>query len=207
MDKCAVFLFNTGLSAHNSFHCLFCHGYEERGAASAGVLAIGDIAAVPPALHLARSAAQLAKRVTIYTDGAQELADALTGGLRASERETIRTDTRPIAKLVKEEGNDTAVRIHFSSDDAAAAAVAPVTEGFLVHRPKTQINGPFAQQLGLQLTPQGDVFTTPPFYETSVPGVFAVGDCAAPGKIVANAIATGAFAGAGATAKLQAGAL
>lgn len=109
------------------------------------------------------------------------------------------TDTRPITKLMKEK-EATAVSIHFSSG-------SPVREGFLVHRPKTQVNGPFAQQLGLQLTPQGDLLTTAPFFETNVPGVFAVGDCASPGKIVANAIASGAFAGAGATAKLQAGAL
>jgi hypothetical protein len=28
-----------------SFHCLFCHGYEERGAASAGVFAIDELCA------------------------------------------------------------------------------------------------------------------------------------------------------------------
>lgn len=184
------------LEVSHSFHCLFCHGYEERGAESAGVLAIGDVGSVHPALHLARSAKQLAKKVTIYTDGAQELADSLMGGLHASEKGAIVTDTRPISKLVKDK-EATAVSVHFSWGP-------PAREGFLVHRPKTQVNGPFAQQLGLQLTPQGDLLTTQPFYETSVPGVFAVGDCASPGKIVANAVASGASAGAGATAKIQA---
>lgn len=182
-----------------SFHCLFCHGYEERGGPSAGVLAIGDIADVGPALHLARSAKQLADKVTIYTDGSEELAQSLVAGLRAEEISCITVDTRSVVKLVKEpEGTD--VTVHFCEGP-------PVRESFLVHRPKTELNGPFAQQLSLQLTPQGDVLTTPPFGETSVPGVYAVGDCAAPGKIVANALATGAFAGAGATAKLQARAL
>ena len=152
-----------------------------------------------PALHLARSAKQLADKVTIYTDGSDTLATSLSAGLRAEEKATITVDTRPVTKLVKEpEGTD--VSIHFEEGQ-------PAREGFLVHRPKTQLNGPFARQLGLQLTPQGDILTTPPFGETSVLGVFAVGDCAAPGKIVANAIATGAFAGAGATAKLQAAVL
>ncbi|OTA92440.1 hypothetical protein M434DRAFT_324807 [Hypoxylon sp. CO27-5] len=178
------------------FHCLFCHGYEERGVASAGVLAIGDLAEIPPALHLARAAKQLAGKVTIYTDGFDALADSLTAALRPDERKHIVTDTRPITILVKEkEGTD--VTIHFASGSASR-------EGFLVHRPKTELNGPFAQQLGLQLTPQGDIFTSAPFGETSMPGVYAVGDCGSPGKIVANAISTGAFAGAGATAKLQA---
>lgn len=154
---------------------------------------------MPPALHLARSAKQLANKVTIYTDGSDTLAASLTSRLRDAEKDSIITDTRPIVRLEKEkEGTD--VTIHFSHGPS-------VREGFLVHRPKTELNGPLAQQLGLQLTPQGDIVTTPPFGETSVPGVFAAGDCAAPGKIVANAIATGAFAGAGVTAKLQAGAL
>lgn len=182
-----------------SFHCLFCHGYEERGSPSAGVLAIGEVADVAPALHLARGAKQLAGKVTIYTDGSEALAASLTAGLRPQELEHIVTDTRPITKLIKEP-TATNVTIQFASGPN-------VTEGFLVHRPKTELNGPFAQQLGLQLTPQGDIFTTAPFGATSVPGVFAAGDCMAPGKIAANAISTGAFAGAGVAAQLQAGVL
>lgn len=182
-----------------SFHCLFCHGYEERGAASAGVLAIGDIADIPPALHLARAAKQLADKVTIYTGGSSDLASALSAALRDEEKSTIIADARSIARLVKEsEGTD--VTIHFSDGSSAR-------EVFLVHRPKTELNGPFAQQLALELTPQGDIQTTPPFGETSVPGVYAAGDCASAGKIVANAISTGAFTGAGVAARLQASVL
>ncbi|KAI8632627.1 putative thioredoxin reductase glit-like protein [Xylariaceae sp. FL1651] len=184
---------------HGIFHCLFCHGYEERGASSAGVLAIGDIADIPPALHLARAAKQLADKVTIYTGGASDLAEALNGALKENEKSSIVTDTRTIAELEKA-SSGTDVTIHFSDGSSAR-------EVFLVHRPKTELNGPFAQQLALELTPQGDIQTTPPFGETSVPGVFAAGDCASMGKIVANAISTGAFAGAGATAKLQASVL
>ncbi|KAI0107211.1 putative thioredoxin reductase glit-like protein [Nemania sp. FL0031] len=184
---------------HGIFHCLFCHGYEERGAASAGVLAIGDVADIPPALHLARAAKQLADKVTIYTGGSSDLASALGAALRDDEKSAIVADARPIARLVKEsEGTD--VTIHFSDGSSAR-------EVFLVHRPKTELNGPFAQQLALELTPQGDIQTTPPFGETSVPGVFAAGDCVSMGKIVANAISTGAFTGAGVAAKLQASVL
>ena len=42
------------------YHCLFCDGSEDRDSASAGVLAIGDIAKMPPALHLSRMAKRLA---------------------------------------------------------------------------------------------------------------------------------------------------
>ncbi|ERF72163.1 hypothetical protein EPUS_02954 [Endocarpon pusillum Z07020] len=180
------------------YHCLFCKGYEDRGAASAGVLAIDDVAAVPPALHLARSARRLASTVTLYTNGAEDLAHALKAGLHEQEKAHIHTDTRPIAKLIKTD-QGSSVTICFRDDSSP-----PATEGFLVHRPKMQLNGPCAQQLKLKLTPQGDIQTTPPFGETSVQGVFAAGDCAASGKIVANALSMGAFASAGVAAQLQA---
>lgn len=41
-----------------------------------------------------------------------------------------------------------------------------------------EINGPFAEQLGVTVTEMGFIQVAPPFFETTVPGVFAVGDCA-----------------------------
>lgn len=182
------------------FHCLFCHGFEERGAASAGVLAIAPIADAGPAIHMARGAKQLASKVTIYTDGDEALASSLSPGLLLEEKDTITIDSRPIAKFQKERPVDSTsdVTVHFADGSD------PKREGFLVHRPKTEINGQLAQQLGLQLTPGGDIFTNPPFGETNIPGVFAAGDCAGPVKIVSNALFSGSCCGAGATAKLQA---
>lgn len=49
----------------------------------------------------------------------------------------------------------------------------------------------FAQQLGLKLTPQGDLKAIPPFYQTSAPGVFTAGDTSSPLKIAPNALFTG----------------
>lgn len=50
------------------FHCLFCHGFEERGAESAGVLVL-----VPEGFQFsvafAGMASKLAKNVTVYTNG------------------------------------------------------------------------------------------------------------------------------------------
>jgi len=53
------------------------------------------------------------------------------------------------------------------------------------------------------MAPQGDIKTSQPFYMTSEPGVFAVGDCAVPIKAVIQALATGSFAAAGAVSQLQ----
>ncbi|MCJ1471419.1 hypothetical protein MMC13_000058 [Lambiella insularis] len=180
------------------FHCLFCHGYEERFSASSGVLAVGDLANAAPALHFARNAHQITPNgVTIYTDGNKSLQDSLSSALGPDS--IISVDSRTIARL--EKGPRRAeVILHFSDGSRAV-------EGFLAHKPKCQLNGDFAQQLGLELTPQGDLKTTPPFYQTSVQGVFTAGDTSSPVKIAPNAMFTGAAAAAGVAAQLQAEAL
>ena len=149
-------------------------------------------------MHFARNAHQLTPNgVTIYTNGSQSLRDSLTSALGPESK--IRVDSRTIAQL--EKGPHRAeVIIHFSDG-------SQVVEGFIGHKPKCQLNGTFAQQLGLELTPQGDLKAAPPFYQTSLPGVFAAGDIGSPVKIVPNALFTGAAAAAGVAAQLQAEAL
>ena len=73
--------------------------------------------------------------------------------------------------------------------------------------PATKLNGPFIEQLGLDVDAQGTIVTSSPFYETSVQGVFAVGDCATPMKSVSQAMAMGSFAAAGVVGKLGQGKL
>jgi thioredoxin reductase len=68
--------------------------------------------------------------------------------------------------------------------------------------PHLKLNGPFVEQLGLEVTEQSFIKTSPPFYATNVPGVFAVGDCATPFKAVTQAIAMGSFAAAGVVGQL-----
>ncbi|KAJ1712134.1 thioredoxin reductase GliT-like protein [Aspergillus flavus] len=174
------------------FHCLFCHGYEERGCASAGLLAVGDVANPMVAMHFARMAKRFASTVTLYTDGAEELAQTLQESTRGTG---IKVNKKKISKLVKGHG---ASDVHVIFEDGTQ-----VTEGFLTHKPKTEINGPFAEQLGLQLTPTGDLEATAPFYSTSVPGVFAAGDCASPVKVVATAMSSGVLVAGGLVGQLQ----
>ena len=149
-----------------------------------------------PALHFTRNALQITPaKVTLYTNGNEQLKGELTVALSSSGPK-FAVDSRPIKKL--EKGPKKAeVIIHFEDGSTA-------TEGFLGHKPKCQLKGPFAQQLGLEITPIGDIKAAPPFYQTSIRGIFAAGDDATPMKIANSALFTGAAVGAGVAAQLQA---
>ncbi|GKT77043.1 hypothetical protein ColTof4_09466 [Colletotrichum tofieldiae] len=70
--------------------------------------------------------------------------------------------------------------------------------------PYNQVKGPFARQVSLKLMPTGEIKTSQPFYETSVPRVFAVGDCATMMKAVSQAVAMDALAAGGSVYQLSA---
>lgn len=188
----------------DSFHCLFCHGYEDRGSCSAGVLAVQAAAFPPLAIHFAENAAQLSSQVTIYTDGTQELGSQLEAAL-SSGAQTFKVDTRAISRLslVETDAEPTAIKLEFSDGTST-------TEKFLVHNPLTQVKGPFASQLGVELAPSpipgttGDIAANPPFYQTSVRGVFATGDCITQYKVMAGAISSGCNAAVAASGQLLA---
>lgn len=110
------------------FHCLFCHGYEEKNVNSAGVLAVGDMANPSRALHLARMAKRLTPNVTIYTDGADELAQKTA---EAAADDDIKVESKMIKRL--EKGEESSVILHFK--DAQT-----FTEGFLVSIPAFSVN-------------------------------------------------------------------
>lgn len=175
-----------------SFHCLFCFGYEDRGAKSTGVLVIPPISAVMGIqLVVAANAAQLSEEVTLYTHGEESVAEQLTSLVKAP----FKIDSRKIKRLIDNGGSS--VTIEFTDG-------ATKEEKFLVHNPKTTVQGPFVEQLGLALTPTGDIVAAPPFYQTSVRGVFAAGDCITPYKATPAAIASGCNAGVASTAQMQA---
>lgn len=176
------------------FHCLFCKGYEDRGCASSGVLAIGGLANVPFGLHVARQASALSKSVTIYTNGSEELASSLVSAFGSAAQ--MKADSRRI-KRFRKGPKDSEVIIQFEDETEAV-------EGFLAHAPPTKAKGSFAEQLGLDTTPSGDIKAGPPFYQSSVRGVFAAGDNCLPMKNVPLALSAGSLAGMGASTQVLA---
>ncbi|KAL4984197.1 hypothetical protein BDW68DRAFT_190673 [Aspergillus falconensis] len=189
------------------YHCLYCEGYEDRGAASSGVLAIQTASVCPMAIHLAENAAHLSSSVTIYTHGSEELSAQIQTALGSSGQEKFKVQSRTISRLRVIQSDDdtdkpTGVELTFTDGTRAV-------ENFLVRNPFTKIKGPLAEQLGVEVTPSpvpgtGDIAARFPAYQTSVRGVFAAGDCITQYKVVAGAISSGCNAAVAASTQLLA---
>ncbi|KAK8011691.1 thioredoxin reductase GliT-like protein [Apiospora arundinis] len=207
------------LWGHSIFHCLFCHGYEERGRPSAGLLATGPMANPMMAPAVARMASRLAGQVTVYTNGNAEVGAQMRELLKSTKK--FRIENRKIAALARDpEPAQSSSSLHSTStstiiDDKDKAAGHGLTvtledgtvvrEGFMAHAPATEQAGPFAEQLGLELEPMGGfIKVASPFPATSVEGVLAAGDCATMIKSVPTAVYMGALASAGIVHSLQA---
>lgn len=149
-----------------------------------------------PCLHFARNCLRLSKEVTLYTNGNEQLASDLQSAIDAAPA-PMKADARKISRLTKG-ANGSEVTLTFEDGTEK-------TEGFLAHKPKSRHRGAkLAEQLGLELTPQGTIKVNPPFNQTSVRGVFAAGDTASMMPTVTFALASGTAAGGGAPSQLQA---
>lgn len=179
------------------FHCLFCKGYEDKGASSSGVLAMAPIPLptemlVGLAVHAAENASQLSESVTLYTHGNQELAEGLSPAINKKANWIV--EPRVVRRLTRSEQDSVTVEFEDGSSKK---------EKFLVHQPLTVPSGPFVQQLGLKTTPMGDIQAEAPFHQTSERGVFAAGDCMTMYKVIPGAISSGCNAAVGASTQLQ----
>ncbi|KAK5168606.1 uncharacterized protein LTR77_005915 [Saxophila tyrrhenica] len=175
------------------FHCLYCHGYEERGADSVGVLAGGQNTTPDMVMHVTKMAKRLAKKVTIYTHRSAEMVEPLRNRIHSSK---ISIDTRPVASLSLV---DRGPQVEVTFEDGSS-----VVEGFIASHPKVEQHAEhLIRQLGLETTSGGEIQVQPPFNATNNPGCFAVGDSATPFKSVLAAMQAGNFAGVGAASQLQ----
>ncbi|KAI0169964.1 FAD/NAD(P)-binding domain-containing protein [Hypoxylon sp. FL1284] len=180
------------LWANRIFHCLFCHGYEDRGSSSSGVLAVFPVVVPALVIHMAENAAQLSDSVTIYTHGNNELAAQL-GNIGNPK---FKVEPRQIRRLL-DNGEKKSLTVEFEDGTSKG-------EKFLVHNPQTSVQGPFVSQLSLSLTPMGDIVAEAPMHQTSARGVFAAGDCITPYKVTPGAISSGCNAAVAASTQLQA---
>jgi hypothetical protein len=95
---------------NHGFHCLFCHGFEEAGGSSAGVIASGLITDPRMAMHMAAMAAPLAEDLVIYADGDLSVAKQMTA---ASDGKRVMVEPRKIAAIERKHPDHTKVVVHF----------------------------------------------------------------------------------------------
>jgi thioredoxin reductase len=164
------------------FHCPFCHGWEVRDQ-SLGVLDRGA-----RGMQRALLLRFWTDDVTLLSDGPAELDAGDAERLRAAG---IVVDERQVAEL--RGPGDTLTAIAF-----ADGAERPC-RGLLVPAPMHQRSA-LAEQLGAAAAEPGpvavDAVEVDPTFETSVPGLFAVGDVTPRMPSVANAVAAGSSAAA-----------
>ena len=108
----------------------------------------------------------------------------------------LQVDSRRIAKLTKPDEPDGRVNVYFTDGERAE-------QDFLTHLPETRAAGPFAEQLGLEMTATGDYRTKPPFGETNIKGVFATGDASTMFKVAPIAIGNAALCASGVVCRLH----
>ncbi|KAK7934692.1 FAD/NAD(P)-binding domain-containing protein [Apiospora marii] len=161
-------------------------GYPGRGS-SRGALAA----------HMALNAAQLTEKVTLYTNGDDAVTADVTAATASLLPSKFSVEPRQIYQLRRGNEDTDSVTVEFADGTIK-------TEKFLVHNPATVAQGPFVKQLGLETTEAGDIRADYPFWQTSVPGVYAVGDCSTPYKVTPSSITSGCNAAVAVCAELQA---
>lgn len=157
-------------------HCPYCHGYEVRHEKT-GILANGDIA-----FDFTRLISNWSKDLILFTNGPSTL---MKEQVEKLQKQKIKIIEAEIEKLEHANGHVQNIVFNGGTRHSIKAIYAP---------------SPFEQHckipesLGCDLTEEGYLKIDSSF-ETSVKGVFAIGDNAAKMRTVANAVAMGTAAG------------
>jgi thioredoxin reductase len=164
-------------------HCPFCHGYEVRHEKTA-ILANGEAG-----FDFTRLIANWTNDLTLLTNGPAVLTAAQKEQLLQLQVPVIEKE---IDSIDHTEGQINTIAFKDGSRFSPRALYAP---------------SPFEQhcklpeELGCALTGEG-YLQTDPSYETTVPGIYAIGDNASRMRTVANAVAMGNAVGIGLSKKL-----
>jgi len=168
-----------GLSACwgiSALHCPFCHGYEVRNERT-GIIANGD-----QGFELAKLISNWTENMTLFTNGISTL---------TSEQE-LQLQHRHIRIVKKEIGyldhSDGLVQNIVFKDRSKE----PVKAIYL--RPSFEQHWKVPEMMGCELTEDG-YLKTDAFQETTIPGIYAVGDNASRMRTIANAVSMGTATG------------
>jgi thioredoxin reductase len=158
-------------------HCPYCHGYEVKGKPTA-VLANGN-----GAYHYATLLSQWTKQLTIFTNGPADFTEEQKEKMALNHINIIEGEIR---KLKHSKGYMEAVIMKDGTRHDFTV---------MYSRPAVKQHCGIPQQLGCALDEHG-LLTIDNFQKTTIPGIFAAGDCTTPLRSVAVAVASGMKAGA-----------
>lgn len=158
-------------------HCPYCHGYEVKGERT-GILANG-----PVAYHYIQLLRNWTKDLTLFTNGKPVFT---TEQLTKIEQHSIPVVEKEIDYLRHDNGKLNAIVFKDGTDYELTAIYA---------RPDFEQHCKIPEILGCELNEQG-YLKIDMMHKTTVPGIIACGDSVSPMRSVANAVATGNFAGA-----------
>lgn len=158
-------------------HCPYCHGYEVKKK-NMGVIGNGDMG-----FEMAKTISHWAKKLTLYTNGKSTLTPEEVKLLNDHDIEVVENE---IEKIEHEGGRVT--KLHFKDTPAQE------TEALFTQLPFIQ-QCSIPEKLGCKFNEHGFIQVSKTM-ETSVPDIYAAGDCLTFFRSVANAVAAGNKAGA-----------
>ena len=158
--------------------CPYCDGYEARDSR------IGVLSGSAMGLHKAQMLRSYSPEVTVFTALVGEVP---ADDLRAMAARGIRVDERPIARVLSE--GDRVTGVEFADGSSLAIDV-------LFTDPVPEPLDDLLRQVGAARdeTPYGEWTTADATHQTSVPGLFAIGNVANPAALVPIAMAAGVTA-------------
>ncbi|MCW7503189.1 NAD(P)/FAD-dependent oxidoreductase [Leptospira paudalimensis] len=158
-------------------HCPYCHGYEFVGKTTGLWMNENGV------FEHSKFLKHWTKELTVYTNGPIQFSKEEEIKL---EKEGISFITEKVKTLIHKEGQLTSIQFVSGKEipiDALYARVQMVQHSSL------------PESLGCKMLPSGHLEVSN-FYETNVPGVYAVGDMASIFRSVAHAVHSGNIAGA-----------
>lgn len=158
-------------------HCPYCHGYEVKKEKTA-IVANGDMG-----FEYAKMILNWTKNLRLITNGKSTLTLKQTEILKKHQVEIVEDE---IITIEHQKGN--VQNIVFSNGSKISVTAIYFRAPFEQHCV-------LPESLGCELTDQG-LLKVDGFQKTTVPGIFASGDCHIQARSVAMAVSSGSFAGA-----------
>lgn len=158
-------------------HCPYCHGYEVKKEKTA-IIANGAIG-----FEFTKIISNWTKDLRLLTNGKSTLTSEQTQLLKKHKVEIIEDEIEAV-----EHENEHIQQIIFKNQSKLALKAIYFKSPFEQHCP-------LPETLGCELTEQG-LLKVDAFQKTTIPGIFASGDCHIQARSVALAVSSGSFAGA-----------